>query len=1011
MVLTVPAPEHLVAYVMTSGIRGGAEGDRSSSRIRAPVSHKLRGCAAAQADMAVSGGSTKGWTRLDSQPHKIPAWKLEVLERKRAKMASAAASRGKDSSPSRRTRSPSRQGSPERLVLQDSLGPLHENPFIKQEKERRRHRRPQQRQHSPGRAASPIRHLLDMYSHVPGMRTIRAENIIIIESDPDYFSHPSSHGDPVEELLAKRGSKVAEIRASEVIIYEPEVPDKEPPKKLPEPPMQEEPEHSEVLEEAGRVSRLLEKFDHGHSKPVRTRSLENLLERDSKPIILPKPPFLERQGQAPRNKSPPRRSGSVSPSSTSILEEDSKRFPLNNPSWLPSKVPISPSLPDPDLFYKRPSSPMTSPVTIAPLSPSSPQSPRYETSTGDKSMPPIVAAVRERFEGGHSTNNVPPLPKLVNVTQKVGSNTILVNPKAVPTNKVKSPTTDEGGVEVDGPPLTNGHVDHLEKSVNKSSSVSIQDLLSKSKRPKGTTTAQRAPEGNGPVPSNDPLEIPNGANTWRPKSEVVSPKSSSFPSKPSATYPDNPSITNHCDQAFTSATPSQRLKVSASTSSNDSFEIRPAPKPDLSSIPDDDVQARALANIRMQSKNSFVFIPKKRPVPSVTQQDGMVQAENKPKVKISASTLNGPKFDSMDSPRKYGVRDDVRVPSTPQEVRVNGDASLGKAGTSETLKASTVPSLSDFDWKSGLLPARSATEGQSFTDLGAELEYFSSVQEDGSDLVIRVPVTKIPEDAMKADIPVTNIDDIVTIEDKEVHRETKPIVKVEESSYRPHAAVSSIRNKGGNTFTVVPKRKPVTEQEAFRTPVVEDEEEDDPRSKRKSSDGAEAPYTELGALLKKRYPTADEIQVIGGYQSLSKSCLTKIGSTRKKMKISFNEQRIHTMFEYPSENSLAEDMAEEEVKEVSGSESEEDDRPSGLFLPRPTFMSGSATSNSLRANSANSGLSNYTPKHSMEYSKWQDEASLGGSTTLDLNSPSEDMLTPADGNSHMGFRSEPALYF
>ncbi|CAJ0935461.1 unnamed protein product [Ranitomeya imitator] len=56
-------------------------------------------------------------------------------------------------------------------------------------------------------------------------------------------------------------------------------------------------------------------------------------------------------------------------------------------------------------------------------------------------------------------------------------------------------------------------------------------------------------------------------------------------------------------------------------------------------------------------------------------------------------------------------------------------------------------------------------------------------------------------------------------------------------------------------------------------------------------------------------------------------------------------------------------------------------------------------------------LSNYTPKHSMEYSKWQDEASRGGSTTPDLNAPSEDMLTPADGSAHTGFRSEPALYF
>ncbi|XP_073496623.1 taperin [Phyllobates terribilis] len=949
--------------------------------------------------MAVSG--TKSWARLDPHSHKVPAWKLEVLERKRAKMAM---SRGKESSPSRKTRSPSRAGSPERLVLQDSLGPLHENPFIKQEKERRRHRRPQ---HSPGRGSSPIRHLLDMYSHVPGMRTIRAENIIIIESDPGYFSQASTgHGDPVEELLAKRGSKVAEIRASEVVIYEPEVPKKQPskkvqgpskkdpPKKVPdshgkvqEPSKKEPLEHMEVLEEAGRVSRLLEKFDHGQSRPVRTRSLENLLERDQKPTILPKPLILE----TPLNRSP-KRSGEVSPSSASFLEEDSKRFPLNNPSWLPSKVPVPHSLPDPDLFHKRPSSPVTSPVTVAPSSP---------LSIADTPPSPIVAAVRVKFEAGYTNNNIPPLPKLVNVTQKVGNNTILINPKAVPTNRTKLPSLDGGGTEMDYPPLTNGHVD---PHIKTGGSISIQDLLSKSRRPKGTM-AQRAPEGSGPVPSSDPNnQMPKGANTWRPKSEVDPPKSSSIPPKSSATYSENTSI-NHCDQAFASAsTPSQRLNVSASTSSNDSFEIRPAPKPDLSSIPDDDVQAKALANIRMQSKNSFVFIPKKRQASSVTQQDGMVQTNDKPKVKNVAPTPNGPKLDVADSLRK----NDVRVSAAPREVQLNGNTSLGKADGPDTLKASSVPSLSDFDWKSGLLPPRSSTEGQSFTDLGAELEYFSSVQQgDGAIVLTDVPVTKIHEDAVRPDIPVTNIDDIVHIEDKEV----KPAVKVEEPPYKPHTAVSSIRNRGGNTFTVVPKRKPLTEQEAFRTPVDEDDDEDDPRSKRKSSDGSEAPYSELGALLKKRYPTAEEIQVIGGYQSLSKSCLSKIGSTRKKMKISFNEQNIHTMFEYPSENSLAEDVGEEEANEVSGSESEEDEKPSGLFLPRPQFVSGGAGGTSLRANSANSGLSNYTPKHSMEYSKWQDEASRGGATTPDHNAPSEDMLTPADGNAHMGFRSEPALYF
>ena len=65
-------------------------------------------------------------------------------------------------------------------MLQESLGPLEENPFIKLEKERRRRQ-------DRDNAARPVQHILELYGSVPGIRTIRADNIIIIESDPDYF--------------------------------------------------------------------------------------------------------------------------------------------------------------------------------------------------------------------------------------------------------------------------------------------------------------------------------------------------------------------------------------------------------------------------------------------------------------------------------------------------------------------------------------------------------------------------------------------------------------------------------------------------------------------------------------------------------------------------------------------------------------------------------------------------------------------------------------------------------
>uniref|UniRef100_A0A8C5WLV6 Taperin n=1 Tax=Leptobrachium leishanense TaxID=445787 RepID=A0A8C5WLV6_9ANUR len=569
--------------------------------------------------MAVSGRS---WARPGLEA--MPAWKLEVLERKRAKMGSA---------PPARDGSPKRGRPDEPLVLQDSLGPLNENPFMKKEKERRR-RGPH---HSPTRGppqASPIRHLLDMYSNVPGIRTIRADNIIIIESDPTYFT------------------RVAEIRASEVVIYETDP------------------------SEAGRVSRLLEKFNQGSGKPSRSRSWENLLDGDSrhhqpKPPVMPKPGATERQRQVPVNKTPRR---------------------------------------------------------------------------GSKK------------------------------------------------------------------------------------------------------------------------ETNSGAKNWAPKTEVDYGRPVGAPES-SATKPD--SSLNLFDRSFSSATPSQQKKVLASTSDNDSFEIRPAPKPDMKSIPENDIQAKALANIRMQSKNSFTFVPKKR------------------------------QADSTDSPRENGI------------------------------------------------------------------QYISSVHQEKTPETPSVPATNLQEDTVKSDIPVTNIDDLVNHEASVVPTDGKLESKGVGSpmpSYRPHASLSSVRNKAGNTFTVVPKRKPITEQEAFRTPVVEEEDDEDSRLKRKS-DSNDAPYSELGALLKKRYPTVDEIQVIGGYLSLSKTCLSKNGSTGKKMKISFNEQKIQTTYEYPSESSLAEG----ESNEGSDSESE-DELPPSPFLPRATFVNSSVHPNP--TNSGNRGVMVWAPPYIQGVMVW-----------------------------------------
>ncbi|KAF4100895.1 trichohyalin isoform X2 [Onychostoma macrolepis] len=53
---------------------------------------------------------------------------------------------------------------------------------------------------------------------------------------------------------------------------------------------------------------------------------------------------------------------------------------------------------------------------------------------------------------------------------------------------------------------------------------------------------------------------------------------------------------------------------------------------------------------------------------------------------------------------------------------------------------------------------------------------------------------------------------------------------------------------------------------------------------------------------KKRYPTAEEIEVIGGYQNLKRSCLVKSRGTPKAVKVCFDDAQLERVCEYPSED-------------------------------------------------------------------------------------------------------------
>ncbi|KAL0962510.1 hypothetical protein UPYG_G00340950 [Umbra pygmaea] len=147
--------------------------------------------------------------------------------------------------------------------------------------------------------------------------------------------------------------------------------------------------------------------------------------------------------------------------------------------------------------------------------------------------------------------------------------------------------------------------------------------------------------------------------------------------------------------------------------------------------------------------------------------------------------------------------------------------------------------------------------------------------------------------------------------------------------------------KRGTTITITP-RKPVGVA-AMEAVVVSSGPPE------KTSAQAQMPVlTDAVETGKKRYPTAEEIEVIGGYQNLDKSCLIKSPKGNPKaVKVCFDEAKLEQVCEYPSETSLLastpypslsgqEKANEEEVQE------EEDEEERGAFVSRSRNVGAAA---------------------------------------------------------------------
>lgn len=582
----------------------------------------------------------------------------------------------------------------ESLVLHESLGPLEENPFIKQEKERRRR---QDQENS----ARPLQHVLELYGSVPGIRTIRAENIIIIESDPDYFpddksgfnlpQNSVSSYSSLNDLLDRRGSAVTEIRAKEVVIYDTTLSKSEENLSTLGRPDPEASSYECEGEGQGRVSRMLQKFDTNYGKlQKKSHSTENLLDLDrsssNRPRLWPKPqPDL-----VPK----PRQSSTVS---------------------------------SPD------SSHLSSPIIHSfPSSTSKPHSAASEVSSPKRHFgsPCTVPSSRPWFEE----------------TRECGAS---VAPKDEPDWSQKNPTREREWESAEVPP--------------------------KPKMPCSPETLRESPSSPGPA------------------------------------------------------------KVLQSSAD---FEIRPFPKPDITQIPEADTQARALANLRLQSRNSFTVIPKPRPSvspesdspapsgparSSSLQRGAEVPTPGVPTSPVHGLTSNHVKKNEETLQNAKEARTPTRQ-SKPKPAS-SAASSDGSPSPSEPLSPPAAPS-------SPLIPLASTTPPP---DLSSP--------------------SLTPQHPPADHLPVTNIDDI----------EVEPPQRV------PAPSPMGQRRKG-NTFTVVPKRR----GEPMAQPASPEPQQED---------ASKAPYAQLGSTLKKRYPAAEDIEVIGGYLSLAKSCLSRTGSMGKKVRL------------------------------------------------------------------------------------------------------------------------------
>ncbi|XP_064201719.1 phostensin-like [Anguilla rostrata] len=154
------------------------------------------------------------------------------------------------------------------------------------------------------------------------------------------------------------------------------------------------------------------------------------------------------------------------------------------------------------------------------------------------------------------------------------------------------------------------------------------------------------------------------------------------------------------------------------------------------------------------------------------------------------------------------------------------------------------------------------------------------------------------------------------------------------------------QGKRGNTITITPRKTPAGPGAVRTGPAPS------PAPAPTPNGTAAAP----GDGGRKRYPTAEEIQVIGGYERLDRSCLVKQSRRHKGVKVCFDETQLERFCEYPSESSMmacfpcpAQPNPERENRAREGEDDEEDEEEEGgVFTSGSVRITGPEASRMLR---------------------------------------------------------------